>query len=179
MVRWGSAFRESEQLDVYFCTGRGSSCLLKSIFAHAQNLNFQGTFNHPNLFNFRLASWLDLFILTKKVQVYYKSSNYKYNSLNLTWCVCVCVCVRMRGCGCVCVCVCVCASDRAADGAGANSVTQRTQEAGFVSAGSAGHRHGETTRKYKRKENLFLALFSPLTPLCHLHEYHGWLTSDH
>lgn len=42
-------------------------------------------------------------------------------------------------------------TDREADGVGAFGVTQHTQEAGVLSAGSTGHRHREATRK----KNLF------------------------
>lgn len=38
-------------------------------------------------------------------------------------------------------------TDREADGAGAFAVAQHTQEAGVLSAGSTGHRHGEETCK--------------------------------
>lgn len=38
-------------------------------------------------------------------------------------------------------------TDREADGAGAFGVAQHTQEAGVLSAGSTGHRHGEETCK--------------------------------
>lgn len=45
-------------------------------------------------------------------------------------------------------CVISCAhTDREADGAGAFGVAQHAQEAGVLSAGSTGHRHGEETRK--------------------------------